>query len=175
MSDTGNPYQSPAAETQALEPLTAQTILTETMLKHLNDASPWLRFMGVMGFVTSGMIALGGISSLAFLPLMGSVWSILPDPFGSILGSIAPAMALYSFYFLGAAVLSFFPALFTYRFGAKIKNFMQSNSISEMELALQNNKSLWKFNGILMIVSLAIVPITIVIMVVVIIAAFALG
>ena len=164
MSDTANPYQSPAEETQAVEPIVVEGTLTEPMLKYLSGASPWLRFMGIMGFISSGFMALGGISTLAFLPLMTTVFNSFPNQFGEVFGnfftgSFGPLIVVYALYFLGAAALVFFPALFTYRFGAKIKSYMQTNSTAELELALKNNKSLWKFNGILMIVSMAIIPV----------------
>ncbi|MDR0475663.1 MAG: hypothetical protein LBH43_18575 [Treponema sp.] len=166
MSDTVNPYQSPEASAQAIEPIVSQGGLTESMLKSLGGASPWLRFMGIMGFIGSGFMVLGGISSLAVMPLMSDSLSELGGMFDG-LSSFAPFIAVYAVYFMGAGVLMFFPALFTYRFGDKIRNYIRTNSLTELEQAFQNNKSLWKFNGILMIVALAIFPVIIIISIIV--------
>jgi hypothetical protein len=76
-------------------------------------------------------------------------------------------MIIYALYFLGAGVLMFFPALFTYRFGAKIRNYMETNSAPELESAFKSNKFLWKFNGILTIIALAIIPVVTVISIIV--------
>ncbi|MDR1279046.1 MAG: hypothetical protein LBK02_09860, partial [Treponema sp.] len=67
--------------------------------------------------------------------------------------------------------LCFFPALFTYNFGNKIRAYQQSRAEEELENAFKNNKSLWKFLGILTIISLAFIPVMIIISIVVGIAA----
>jgi hypothetical protein len=174
MSDATNPFQSPQAGSQVVRPLVSQGMLSEIMVKYLSDASPWLRFLGIMGFISSGLMVLGGIMSFTYMPFAGIMFDEYSDVFSNILGSLAPMLAVYAVYFIGAGVVSFFPALFTYRFGEKIRNYTMTNSEADLELALQNNKSLWKFKGILMIISLAAAPILAIISVVIIAAAMAL-
>ena len=172
MSDSANPYQSPEADTEVIKPLTVQGALTETMVKYLNGASPWMRFIGIVGFIGSGALVLLGILSFGFFPMASSL-----NLFGEVsffLGSLAPVMAIYAVNFIGGGVLMFFPAFFTYRFGVKIRKFTQTNSEQELEQAFKNNKSLWKFNGIVTIVGLAIIPVLIVIVIVVAFASMAL-
>jgi hypothetical protein len=65
-------------------------------------------------------------------------------------------------FYLGSAVLIFFPARFIYSFGARLRNYFLGNSPKELELAFKNNKSLWKFYGVFSIVVLALIPIAIV-------------
>jgi len=67
-----------------------------------------------------------------------------------------------SLIYIAMGALYFFPALYTYNFGAKIRSYQLSSSNEDLELAFKNNKSLWKFNGILYIVLLASVPFTII-------------
>ena len=170
MSDIDNPYQSPETETKIMTPLVSQGSLTETMLKHLNDASPWLRFMGIMGFIGSGFMLLGGLFCLLFMPLAINLFDAASNNFPYFFGSFVPVMIIYALYFIGAGVVLFFPALFTYRFGAKIRSYLQTNSEGELELALKNNKFLWKFQGILTIIGLAAIPVIIVIGIIVAVA-----
>jgi hypothetical protein len=75
--------------------------------------------------------------------------------------------------YLVVGVVAFFPARFTLGFGTKIRNYLLSNAEQDLEAAFQNNKSLWKFNGILAIVYLAFIPIGIIGMVIAAIAAAA--
>jgi hypothetical protein len=64
-------------------------------------------------------------------------------------------------YFL-LGLLSFFPAKFSYGFGSKIHHYALSNSEKDLEEAFKNNRSLWKFFGILAIVYLAIIPLALI-------------
>jgi hypothetical protein len=174
MSDTNNPFQSPEADAQVVRPLVSQGALTEIMVKNLNGASPWLRFIGVMGFIGSGFTALGGIGSLFIMPFTSSILDEIPDTFSMFVGSFAPMLAVYAVYVIGASVVMFFPALFTYRFGAKIRSYVLTSSEAELELAFKNNMSLWKFMGILTIIGLAAVPVLTIISVVIVVAFMAL-
>jgi hypothetical protein len=44
-----------------------------------------------------------------------------------------------------------------YSFGSRIRQYAASGAAEDLEQALKNNKSLWKFSGILCIVYLAII------------------
>jgi len=127
--------------------------MTETMLKHLYEASPWLRFIGIMGYIGSGMTVLSGIISGFGMALASS---FLGDELGSF-----PSWVFVLVY-IPLGVLLFFPAHFTFNFGRKLRNYRFSSSIEDMELAFKNNKSLWKFNGIITIIYLALIPLVIV-------------
>ena len=73
MSDVVNPYKSPEASTEVIKPLTVQGTLSETMLKYLSDSSPWLRFIGIVGFIGSGLFVLGGLIAIIVSPILSSL------------------------------------------------------------------------------------------------------
>jgi hypothetical protein len=157
MSDQINPYQRPEA---AIVPLSAQggAFLTETMLFYLKEASPWLRFMGIMGFIGSGLTVLWGIGAFALIPLITQVWEQVPG-FDFLGGIFSAGMAVF---FIAGGALIFLPSLFIYRFGEKIRSYLRNGMETELEQALKNNKSLWKFCGIACIVYLAFIPLLII-------------
>lgn len=155
MSD--NPYQAPQADISAVNPLISTGTLTETMVFYLKAAAPWLRFMGIMSFIGCGILAVVGIG---FIVSGSSIPEIPGMPWFQFFGRGI------GFLYLILAVAVFFPARFTYSFGSRIRNFLQSNSEHELELAFKSNKSLWKFNGILTIIYLALVPVGIVLSIV---------
>lgn len=163
MSDAINPYQSPEAQAVPEKPLTAQGAITETMLIYLKDASPWLRFIGILGFIFSGLTALWGIGSIALIPMFGQIWSELPEsyqPFSAIFNSaLGGTMVMFG---IGGGALGFFPSLFVFRFGEKIRSYLRSGTDQDLELALKNNKSFWKFAGIISIIYLAFIPLMII-------------
>jgi uncharacterized membrane protein YjgN (DUF898 family) len=163
MSDAVNPYQSPETVAAPVKPLVAQGTLTETMLFYLKGASPWLRFIGILGFICSGLTVLGSISFLAFIPLIGQVWKEVPgfEAFGGIFrAAFSGSMVALC---IGGAVLMFFPSLFTYRFGEKIRSYLRNGTEQDLEQAFKNNKSLWKFYGIICIIYLAFIPLMVII------------
>jgi hypothetical protein len=169
MSDMSNPYQSPETQVNPVKPLIAQGTLTETMLVYLKQASPWLRFLGILGFIQCGFLALGALSFFVIIPFR-EVWNELDQipgfdiafsGFGSVFGGV------FGVYFLGATVLLFFPSWFIYNFGSKIRTYLRTGTDQDLEGALKNNKSLWKFCGILAIISLALVPMIIILTIVV--------
>ena len=163
MSDAVNPYQSPEAAAVPMKPLVAQGSLTETMLIYLKGASPWLRFVGILGFVASGLTALGSIIFLILIPLMGQVWEEVPgfEAFGAAFSAFFSVSMMVLC--LAGGVLMFFPAFFTYRFGDKIRSYLRTGTDQDLELAFKNNRSLWKFNGIICIIYLAFVPLMIIV------------
>jgi hypothetical protein len=159
MPDVINPYQSPQSPVNP-EP-DASARLTGAMARYLKEASPWLRFIGVLSFIGCGFMFLGGI---VFLIMTAALPDFAGD-FEELGGGIGSAVYIVS------GVLMFLPARFTYNFGAKIRNYLRTNSEDDLEQAFKNNKSLWKFYGILYIVCLALVPVGIVIAVIAVIGA----
>jgi len=162
MSDLVNPYESPESAAVPVKPLVSQGSLTETMLIYLKGASPWLRLVGILGFVGSGLIILWGIALLAIVPSVGEDWfQVLEiEQFSSFLGAtFGGSMAIFT---IGGAVLLFIPSLFAYRFGEKIRSFLRTGTDQDLELAFKNNKSFWKFVGILSIIELAFIPLLII-------------
>jgi hypothetical protein len=146
MSD--NPWQSP--ETPALpEENAVQGVLTAAMIRYLKEASPWLRFIGIMGYIGVALLVVTGVIMVFALLVTGR-----SDTTG-IMGAVSGLMG-FVYAALGAA--AFFPARFTHKFGVKIRNYLLSGAEGDLEEALKNNRSLWRFTGILLIVYLALIP-----------------
>jgi hypothetical protein len=151
MSDIDNPYQSPESPIVPEIPQNTGVMLSEKMLRHLNDSSPWLQFIGILGYIGSGLLVIGGILGTIGFSAM------------SFLGLGDFPFWIIAVIYIPLGVLFFFPAHFTYNFGRKIRNYRFSNSTEDLELAFKNNKSLWKFNGIICTIYLAFIPFTIII------------
>jgi hypothetical protein len=163
MSDSVNPYQGPEAAPVPVDPPGSQGTLTEVMVNYLKGASPWLRFIGILGFVFSGLTAFWGVAMLALSPFMDKSFESLPGYeqwnfiFQAAFGGTMLILCVIG------AVFIFIPSLFIYRFGEKIRSFLRNGSGQELEQAFKNNKSLWKFLGILSIVELAFIPVLIIV------------
>ncbi|MDR1024400.1 MAG: hypothetical protein LBL56_01640 [Treponema sp.] len=146
MSDTGNPWQSPDTEATALE-AESRKVLTPLMVHYLKGASPWIRFMGVLSYIGAALLVLTGI---IFIVMMVRGSSLFNTGFFN-----AASVAYMGGIYLVMGALAFFPAHFTYSFGAKIRHYLLGDGEKDLEEALRNNRALWKFNGILVIVCLS--------------------
>jgi hypothetical protein len=157
MSDTVNPWQSPGAEINAEKNFASSQVLTGNMVHYLKETSPWLRFIGVLGFIGCGLMGVGGL-----------VFAIIMAAFAELAGEFGGAVGIFIGigYIIGGALL-FFPARFIYNCGAKIRNYTLSNAAPDLEEAFKYNKSFWKFSGILSIISLAFIPVGIVVTIVI--------
>jgi hypothetical protein len=156
MSDTVNPWQSPAAAVKA-EENAAQGVLTAGMIRCLKEASPWLRFIGILGYIGAVSFIVIGIILVITMFAAGTVQTGIPGVLSSFMGLI----------YLVSGALAFFPARFTHRFGAKIRNYLLSGAEKDLEEAFRNNRSLWKFAGIVAIVYLSLIPVGIIVAVIV--------
>ncbi len=103
----------------------------------LTTAGKWGRFLAILGFIGCGLMLLGGIIFLAFVPRMPGV------------GSEASLFVLI--YVLGA-VLYFLPTLYLYRFSSAAIDTGRTGSPEDLYNAALNIKKLLKFTGIMVIV-----------------------
>jgi len=152
MSDgSENPYESPRAEINTVNPLSGR-VLTENMVYYLKGASPWLRFIGVAGFIYFGIMVLGCLAMI--IGLRTVISSEIP-------GFEVFSSSVFLLYMLMFIVLMFFPSLFIFRTGRKIQKYLFTGNNSDLEAAFKNNKSLWTFLGVLTIIGLVFVSITV--------------
>jgi len=144
-------YKSPESPIIPETPQNTGVMLSEKMLRYLSDAAPWLQFIGILGFIGCGLLVITGIISAIGFSAM------------SFLESDNFPVWIITLIYIPMGVLFFFPALFTYNFGRKIRSYRFSNSPEDLELAFKNNKSLWKFYGIVCIIYLAFIPLFLII------------
>ncbi|MCL2210110.1 MAG: DUF5362 domain-containing protein [Treponema sp.] len=158
MSDNENPYQSPESPIIPVTSQSSDNSITPLMLKYLNETSPWLRFVGILGYILCG-----------FLVILGIIIAASSTVAASLLGNDLENFPIWiiGFLYIPLALLLFFPSHYTFKFGQKIKNYQFSSSNDDLENAFKNNKSLWKFYGILMIIYLAIFPVIIVVSIII--------
>jgi len=162
MSDSVNPFESPETIAVPEKPLISQGNLTENMLVYLKGASPWLRFIGILGFIGSAVTALWGIIVMLFVPSINQFWYQIPGTegfnasFGAMFGGTVGILCIIG------GVVFFIPSLFIYRFGERTSSYLRSGVDRDLELALKNNKALWKYLGILCIIEIAFIPLMII-------------
>jgi hypothetical protein len=156
MSDNGNPnegsalnpYESPRTEISPVKPLTSQSVITENMLYHLKKTSPWLRFVGIVGFAACGLM------TVFVVLLAGSVNSFISEAVPYVGQAFTATMVVT---LVISLPLIFFPSFFLFNAGKKLRNYVHSGSEGDLETALKFNKFFWVFTGIVTIVYVSIV------------------
>ena len=106
-------------------------------------AAKWASFLAIVGFVSLGLLVLGGLIML-----------FIGSQFSGVLGG-AP-IAVFSLIYIGIAALYFFPIYYLFQFGQKIKKAVRSTNQNDLEAGFENLKSCFKFLGIFTIVILSL-------------------
>ena len=134
-----------------------QVVVSENALGYLNATRPWVKFLAILGFIGIAFMVLFGL-------LMIFGFSLLPTQSG------APAFgAVFGVFYFLFAILYFMPCLFLYRYSKAIAA-IPGTGPGALEEALKNQKSFWKFMGVLALILLSIELLVVVIGVLVAVA-----
>ena len=106
-------------------------------------AAKWASFLAIVGFVTLGLLILGGL-----------IMFLIGSQFSGVLGG-AP-IAMFALIYIGMAAIYFFPIYYLFLFGQKIKKAVKSTNQNDLDAGLENLKSCFKFLGIFTIVILSL-------------------
>ena len=164
MADMRNPYQSPGADVSAVGPMLASGGISEKALFYLKAASPWMRFLGIIGFIGCGFCVVVGI----FFVIMPAIFlwmtgvshaeaDVAHHGFMGVMGTLGGLV------YILAAVFLFFPARWLYKTGARFRAYVRTGSDFDLEEAFRSIRAFWKFIGILTIIWLAFLPVGIVV------------
>jgi hypothetical protein len=161
-----NPYESTQTDLDEQKPFISQGFFTAPMIDHLKAASPWMKFMGIISFIGAGFLILAGIIIVLRIPFLFQGIDLLRIAFA---GSVTSILGII---YIVMGIIWIFPAKYLYTFASKIKLFIKTKDEHNMEIALSSNKSYWKFYGMLVIISLAFIPLMFVVSIFVAIGAY---
>ncbi|MFL9484510.1 DUF5362 family protein [Chitinophagaceae bacterium LWZ2-11] len=120
---------------------------------YLRETAKWNRFLGILGFIGSGLLILVGL----FFVVAGS--SISRSFSGSGMSGNIFSMfgASVGFFYIIIAILFIMPSLYRFNFATKMIKALDANDQQNLTEAFANLKSFSKFFGILAIIYLALV------------------
>ena len=127
---------------------TEDLVLDPQVISYLEETGKWARFLGILGFVGIGIMVIASF-------FVGAIMSMAGAGAMAEIGAVGGSMFLTFIYLLMAA-LYFFPVLYLYRFGTKIKTAVGNDDQALLSEAFMNLKSHYKFIGILAIVVISI-------------------
>jgi hypothetical protein len=115
-------------------------VATDAMLAALAATRPWVRLVSVLLFIGAG---LGLVAALVSMLAVGHA------PGGP------PAVLVGAIQVL-ACLLYLVPAWYLSRYSGALGSFLEGGAVSELEAALDHQKSFWKFVGILTLISIVL-------------------
>ena len=141
----------PEAESDPVEQGSGSIILTPGAQNYLNATGPWIRFFSILMFVGAGFMMLACVM-MVLLGFVGGIstpggpvgsW-LIPGGMGIVF--IGPA------YFLVALLFYIVPAIFLFRCSGAINSLRANRSEMALEEAMRQQRSFWRYLGIMTIV-----------------------
>ena len=124
------------------------------------ESAKWGRFLGIIGFVISGLIALTGLGMLLFMSR--TVDNSLPSG-GPELGAIGKfGAAGLSIFYLILAGIGFLLSTQCYKFSQRINAALATQNSIELNLGLDHLRKLFRIYGIIVLVYLGILLLAII-------------
>jgi len=120
------------------------------MIQSLGGTSPWVLFLGILGFIGAGFLMLSGVSTFFMFPLMESMGQTTP---AMNEGGLFIGLAL--FYLAGGVMYAFLAYLLVRYYGA-ITRATRECSFEAVEAALLVHSRFWQISGISTIVMVAL-------------------
>ena len=137
-------------ENQFLEEQKEALHFSENVKSSLAYTTVWTKFLAIAGFIMIGLLILIGIG-IGFSVSAAS--SIMPTPYSG-LGSIGSTFIIIIYIIIGALYL--YPTNQLYHFSKKMKVAIIESNQPLLEEALEHQRKMFKFIGILLIVILCI-------------------
>ena len=121
-------------------------IIDGTINMHLKETAVWGKFLAVIGFIYSGLIAVGAIFAGSMLAKFSG--NSLSNSEGLLAGGSVAII------YLCMAVIVFFMSLFLFRFARKTQFALQSNDQVTLAESFKNLKIYFRFAGIITVIAL---------------------
>jgi|SRR5688572_29985705 hypothetical protein len=142
MTDQEHPTEHPT-ETLGYEPppfaVAPAATLSPAVARILKETQPWARTMGILGFISVAVMILGGLAAGLVGVATGNLESVT-------------LMILYP----ALGIMYVVPSMYLMRYANRIGEFVAQGHVSQLESALDAQRSFWRFVGIITIVSIAI-------------------
>lgn len=143
-----NPYQ--ASGSGAYEAEGSSGNVSPGVMQALGATKPWVRFCSVLGFIGTAFLVIAAFAMLALGGAAGFAGSSSElGAAGALAGALPVVLCII---YLVVAGLYLFPSIKLWKYGTHIMNLMNSQSMEDLEAALDAQRSFWKFVGIMLCV-----------------------
>lgn len=120
--------------------------LTPLAYRYLDETRPWVRFMSIITFLAAAlMVVMGGMMLL--VSVFGGLAARNSGAAGSAFNPIVAV--LLALFYVALAVIYVMPGLYLARYARAIGLLRTNDVASALEDALKQQKSFWRFAGIM--------------------------
>ena len=137
-----NPYSTPSANLFGSSGATGSETVTPVAITHLQNTKPWVRFLAVLLFISGGLMMLSAVA----MAVGGGVGALSRE--GTSRGPAFMVIGMAVFYGV-FGLLYLYPAMKMWKYGGRIMDLMVSRSSADLEAALNEQRIVWKFWGII--------------------------
>lgn len=116
--------------------------LTPASIEALKGASPWIKFLGILGMVLVGLMVIAGLIQASNLSLRDEIVVVV---------------------YLIVGAVTFFPCLFLVQYSGFLNDYLGTRNPGDLEKALQKQKQFWMYMGIVGIVYIGLILLVIMI------------
>ena len=133
-----NPYMPPGSQLSAppMSSVAGGEGVSAVALDHLRNTKPWVRLLSVLGFIGSAFMVIAG---LVFMVGAGALGEQFKGALGVGMGAA----------YLLLALLYIYPSLCLWRYATSIQALLSTRRSVDLDTALGQQKSFWRFVGIL--------------------------
>jgi len=124
----------------------AELIIDSSIIVHLKETAAWGKFLGVIGFIYSGLIAAGAIVAASML-------SNLTSSYSGGAGGLLAGGSVGVIYLVLAGVV-FFMSMYLFRFAKNIQAALKSNDQEALTDSFNHLKIYFRFAGVITVVAL---------------------
>jgi hypothetical protein len=128
----------PGSGTAPFQPASTATLIP-AISGILQRTQPWTRLMGILGFVSVAFMMVGGAAA-------GAIGLATQNSQAAVLLFVYPLLA----------VLYIFPSMYLVRYSKRIREFVAGGQQTQLEAALEAQRSFWKFVGVLSLAAVAV-------------------
>jgi Family of unknown function (DUF5362) len=144
-----NPYSTPVANLYGAPAGGAADAVSPSTIAMLAGTKPWVRFLSVLMWISIGFMLLGA-ASIGVLSAIGASKSGAPSPFGGKeMIVIAVVYGILAFVYI-------FPAVKLWKYASRIGTLGSTRSVADLDAALKEQRSFWKFIGVMAIILISL-------------------
>ncbi|MCB1278607.1 DUF5362 family protein [Prosthecobacter sp.] len=144
-----NPYTSPAANLYGASSGPAADGVSPSTIAMLSATKPWVRFMSVLMWIGVAFMLLGAIG-MGAVTALGVTKQTTTSPFGG--AELVVMAAIYGL----MAIVYIFPAIKLGKYASRIGSLVSTRSVADLDAALNEQRSFWKFIGIMTIIMISL-------------------
>lgn len=152
-----NPYSTPAANPHGGSNVGGGPV-SAAAVQALAATKPWVRFMSVMVFIGAAFMVLAAIA-MGVAAMSGTMMKSsggAANPFTGPLGLVLIAV------YVVLAIVYIFPGVKLWKYASSIAMLIQTGRDEDLVAALNQQRSFWKFMGVLVLVMLVLYVVLIV-------------